>query len=184
MLNLNQYQKAVITDKIYDESVAIPYVVLGIAGESSELYEKIIEQLGFGEDYDLDLLSKEVGDVLWYLAAYADETNQQLEDLESLVEFEPCGSIQEILDDLVLYTGAISEYTKKALRDDFDDIKVGKYPANKILKVNICVAELIVVLKKISCYYSLGLDTIIQENIDKLSSRAKRGTLKGSGDVR
>lgn len=184
MLNLNEYQRVAITDKIYDDSVAIPYVVLGIAGEVTELYEKIIEQIKYGNSYDMTLLSKEVGDVMWYLAAYADETDQQLEDLEALVEFVPCEGIQNILDEMILYSGSISEYTKKALRDDFELIKVGKFNEHKLSRVNVCVGGLIMVLKRISCYYSLGLDTIINDNIEKLRSRAERGTLKGSGDVR
>ena len=45
-MNLNEYQEKAITSKIYDDSVAIPYVVLGICGETAELYEKVVEAIG------------------------------------------------------------------------------------------------------------------------------------------
>ena len=62
-MNLNEYQKLAITTKIYDDSVAIPYVVLGIVGEAAELYEKVTEKIN-GGDVSLDLLGKECANII------------------------------------------------------------------------------------------------------------------------
>lgn len=183
-MNLNEYQEKAITSKIYDDSVAIPYVVLGICGETAELYEKIVEAIGYGEGADLDLLSKETADIIWYLAAWAEENGLMLEDIEKMSNMTSHPTIADMMDDLVKYSGQIAEFSKKALRDDFDDISNGVYPASKMDKTNTSVANLLLTVKLIVKYFGLDFETALQENIDKLASRAARGVLGGSGDVR
>lgn len=89
-MDFKQYQEAAITTKIYDSSIAIPYCVLGITGEAGEVAEKVkkylrdeFENYSKGEmraEMKIEL-AKEIGDVLWYLAALADELNLQLQDI-------------------------------------------------------------------------------------------------------
>lgn len=184
-MKLNQYQKKAITTKMYDDSVAIAYIVLGICGESAELYEKIVE--GDTSEGNLELLSKEIGDVAWYLAGWAEENKLKLESIakfNTVQSSEGQVSIHHLNDQLVLYSGQIAEYTKKALRDNFDEISVGVYPADKLVKVNIAVANLLETIKGIAFYFLLSFDEILEDNIEKLRSRAERGKIGGSGDVR
>lgn len=184
-MTLNQYQKKAITTKSYDNSVAIPYIVLGICGEAAELYEKIVE--GDTLEGNLELLSKEIGDVAWYLAGWAEENGLKFENiakLNTIQSSEGQVSIHHLNDQLVLYSGQIAEYTKKALRDNFDETSVGVYPAEKLAKVNIAVANLLETIKGITFYFLLNFDEILEQNIEKLKSRAKRGVIGGSGDVR
>lgn len=43
---------------------------LGVAGEAGEVADLVKKHLGYGKDmHDGDKLAKEIGDVLWYLAA-------------------------------------------------------------------------------------------------------------------
>tara|TARA_R100000544_G_C2223775_1_gene59243 strand:- start:1129 stop:1680 length:552 start_codon:yes stop_codon:yes gene_type:complete len=183
-MNLNEYQNKAITSKIYDDSVAIPYVVLGICGETAELYEKIVEAIGIGDDANLDLLSKETADILWYLAAWAEENGLMLEDIAKMNDSESFNTIGDMMDDLIKYSGQIAEFSKKALRDDFADISKGIYPASKMEKTNVAVANLLSTVKSVVSFYNLDFDTCLQENIDKLASRAARGKIGGSGDER
>ena len=183
-MNLNEYQEKAITSKIYDDSVAIPYVVLGICGETSELYEKIVEAIGYGDDADLDLLSKETADIIWYLAAWAEENGLMLEDIAKMSDSESHPTIADMMDDLIKYSGQIAEYSKKALRDDFADICKGVYPASKMNKTNVSVANLLSTVKSVVTFFGLDFELALQQNIDKLASRAARGVLGGSGDVR
>lgn len=183
-MRLNEYQKKAITTKIYDNSVAIPYVILGICGESAELYEKIDETCGDKNFSDLSLLSKETVDVVWYLAAWAEENGLKLEDIEELSKLPIEESITDLMSDLVIYSGQIAEYAKKALRDNFDDISNGVYPTSKMDATNLATSNLLRTIRGIISYYNLDFNTCLQENIDKLASRARRGVLGGSGDVR
>lgn len=184
-MNLNDYQKQAITTKIYDDSVAIPYVILGIAGEAAELYEKIRDYQQ-GGDVSFDLIGKECADIVWYLAAYADETGQKLNDLiiENTDYEYPLINPELDLQNLVIYSGRISEYGKKALRDDFEYIKEGLLPQDKIEKINKAVAGLFKATSYIAEGFGLDLGQILRQNIEKLASRAERGVLGGSGDNR
>lgn len=89
-MNFKEYQEKAITTKIYDESIAIPYCVLGITGEAGEVAEKVKKYLRDEfENYSQGVmrsemkteLSKEIGDVLWYLAALSQELGLELQDI-------------------------------------------------------------------------------------------------------
>lgn len=54
---------------------------LGLAGEVGEVVELIKKRYGHGHNLDLATLEKELGDVLWYLAALATEYNMSLGDI-------------------------------------------------------------------------------------------------------
>lgn len=76
-ITFNEYHKQAITTKIYPAGLAIPYVTLGLMGEAGEIAEKIKKIIrddnGQISDDKKQLLGKEIGDVLWYCAALADE---------------------------------------------------------------------------------------------------------------
>lgn len=44
---------------------------LGLAGEAGEVADYLKKVIGHGHDFDRETLVKELGDVLWYLAALA-----------------------------------------------------------------------------------------------------------------
>lgn len=184
-MNLGDYQQKAITTKIYDDSVAIPYVVLGICGEAAELYEKVSDQLN-GKDVSMDLLGKEAADIVWYLAAWADETGTRLDSLVmNYAGWQPLfNTLEESLEKIILFSGQLAEYTKKALRDNFDEVSQGQYPKSKLDKAHEAVANLYLATREVVWLYGLNLDEILQQNIDKLASRAERGVLGGSGDNR
>ena len=84
-LTFKEYQTQAITTKIYPEGLAIPYVTLGLMGEAGEVAEKvkkvIRDQNGFFTKEKKEELGKEIGDVLWYCAALADELGLQIGDI-------------------------------------------------------------------------------------------------------
>lgn len=76
-LTFNEYKEQAITTKIYPDGLAIPYVTLGLLGEAGEVAEKVKKVIrddgGVFSDEKKTMLGKEIGDVLWYCAALADE---------------------------------------------------------------------------------------------------------------
>jgi NTP pyrophosphatase (non-canonical NTP hydrolase) len=53
----------------------------GLAGEGGEMSDHVKKWLAQGHDLDLEFLDKEAGDVLWYLARYAEWRKKSLTEL-------------------------------------------------------------------------------------------------------
>lgn len=82
----NEYQERATKSAIYpDIGNNITYPALGLAGESGEVCDKIKKVLRddggkFTEATKLALM-KEIGDVLWYVAALCNELDFTIEDV-------------------------------------------------------------------------------------------------------
>lgn len=75
-MTFNEYQKQAITTLTIDEGAGlnlIAYMTLGLAGETGEIAEKIKKIIrnheGDFSKLDKEDMTKELGDVLWYLSA-------------------------------------------------------------------------------------------------------------------
>lgn len=82
-MTFDEYQVAAKETAVYHETspqLRIIYPTLGLAGETGEVVEKIKK---FFRDAVLDreALKREMGDVLWYLAALAGDLNMSLDDV-------------------------------------------------------------------------------------------------------
>lgn len=81
-MELGQYQKQAEHFMIYPESEKITYPILGLvseAGEVADKYKKIIrDKNGQMTDEDRTEMLKEIGDVLWYLAAICTDIGMPL----------------------------------------------------------------------------------------------------------
>ena len=88
MLDFDQYQREAGLSAIYpDRYDNLYYPALGLAGEAGEVCEKIKKIMrdknGRVSEEDQQLLVKELGDVLWYVSALADELDVFLGDIAS-----------------------------------------------------------------------------------------------------
>jgi NTP pyrophosphatase (non-canonical NTP hydrolase) len=85
-MNFSEYQKKSRKTAIYpDKGKNFVYPVLGLAGETGEVVEKVKKILrdkkGIVEKEDREEIKKELGDVLWYLAQICTELKLSLEDV-------------------------------------------------------------------------------------------------------
>ena len=85
-MTFQEYQaKARVTALYPDKGHNLVYTTLGLVGESGEIAEKvkkIIRDKGGQIDAETkELLKKELGDVLWYIAMCCDELNLDMEDV-------------------------------------------------------------------------------------------------------
>jgi len=83
LYHFDLYQDAAETTAVYpDKGDNIYYPALGLAGEAGEVCEKIKkimrDQKGHFTDENVEDISKELGDVLWYIATIATELNMSL----------------------------------------------------------------------------------------------------------
>lgn len=82
-MDFKEYQKRANATAIYDIKFSILYPTLGLAGEAGEVAEKvkkIIRDKKQIKDERVEIC-KELGDVLWYLAAVARDIGVTLEDV-------------------------------------------------------------------------------------------------------
>lgn len=82
-MNLNDFQLLAMESAIYpNKGNNLTYPVLGLCGESGEVAEKVKKILrddnGIVSFEKRELIIKELGDVLWYIAAIAFELNVNL----------------------------------------------------------------------------------------------------------
>lgn len=85
-MDLNEYQRGALrTAAPRDKKNELLHLVLGLVGESGEVAEKFkkwIRELDSDESQlDRDGITKELGDVLWYLAVLADYLDLSLDDI-------------------------------------------------------------------------------------------------------
>lgn len=82
---IDEYNSFIYKTKIYPKELPIIYPVLGMCGESGEAAEKVKKVLRdnnkeFSEENKKAIL-KELGDVLWYITATAQDMGYTLEDV-------------------------------------------------------------------------------------------------------
>jgi len=78
-LTWQDYQEATRETAVYPKCEALQYLTLGLASEAGEVASLVKKWIrGDRECIDEELMEKELGDVLWYLARLADELQLRL----------------------------------------------------------------------------------------------------------
>lgn len=84
-MELNDYQEAALKTAIYPEDMGIVYPALGLSGETGEVADKIKKCIrdndGVFDEAERKAVAKEMGDVLWYLAAWSRDIDISLEEI-------------------------------------------------------------------------------------------------------
>ena len=87
MVDFNSYQRSASSTAIYPDQHKIIYPALGMAGEAGEGANKVKKLIRDGPDKRPDTwredIASEIGDVLWYCAALADDLNLTLDMIAS-----------------------------------------------------------------------------------------------------
>ena len=83
---LNNYQMQAREFAIYSEDMKITYPTLGLAGEAGEVADKVKKVYRDGRDDSRfkGEIAKEIGDVLWYCAALADDLGFSLQQIAEM----------------------------------------------------------------------------------------------------
>ncbi len=82
-MRFNEYQKLAISFRARDltDRESKLTMALGMCSEAGEAADIIKKHIGHGHDIDKKALTKELGDVMWYIAAVADEFNISMNDI-------------------------------------------------------------------------------------------------------
>lgn len=98
-MDFNEYQK-LANRTLYGNEQVLTNCALGVAGEAGELVDLIKKYTFHGHDLDKQALTKEIGDVLWYLsqiAQWADIPFEEaaIQNVEKLQRRYPNGFSEE-----------------------------------------------------------------------------------------
>ena len=85
-MNFDEYQNLASSTAIYPKKYETIYPALGLCGEAGEVAEKVKKSIRDGLDFYeqkrfKDALTKELGDVLWYVSALASDQEISLNDI-------------------------------------------------------------------------------------------------------
>ena len=82
-MTINEYQKLAMTtlNPDLDQKDVLINGVMGLCGESGEFIDIVKKWLAQGHELDREKLTKELGDVAWYLAETATALDLNLEDI-------------------------------------------------------------------------------------------------------
>ena len=78
-MTFDEYQEFARSTAIYPEDCKVTYPALGLCGEAGEVAEKVKKNIRDGKF--LDGVGLELGDVLWYISALADDLGVTLEEI-------------------------------------------------------------------------------------------------------
>ena len=79
-MTFKEYQEMARSTAIYPRDRAIIYPALGLSGEAGEVAEKVKKWIRDG-NLDNNEIAKELGDVLWYIAALAGDLGITMEEI-------------------------------------------------------------------------------------------------------
>lgn len=81
----NEYQKKAAKTVLYPKELGLYYVTMGLAGEAGEI-SNVVKKILRDDNKNLtqekkEILKKEIGDVMWYIARICSELNLNLDDV-------------------------------------------------------------------------------------------------------
>lgn len=187
-MELNKYKNIINKTAVYPKTVndfGKMYTYLGLIGEFREMqdaYAKCIYGYSPAQFENKKQLSKEIGDVIWYITATANEFDLNKKEFDDLftninVQNDPyynnSEEIYQIINSFSFET--LAENFKKFYRDG------KKIPKELIINK---LTEVCDILGQIISDEDFTFDNILEENYNKLIKRRETGTLKGDGDNR
>ena len=134
-----------------------------------------------------ECIVKELGDVMWYMAAICRELNTSIgavaEGSGDSSPFTGELATQDPMESLLVgyqYIGNIAGSVKKAIRDDNNTITQNR---KHVILFNI--TGLLLTVNRAMCrHVGTTMKEVLQANIQKIQSRLARGVIKGEGDNR
>lgn len=83
-MHINDYQDQAVDTAIYPTSARLTYPALGLTGEAGEVADKVKKIIRDGTELTPELrleIAKEVGDVLWYIAAISRDLGYDMQSI-------------------------------------------------------------------------------------------------------
>lgn len=190
-MNLSEYQEKARSTAVYTdiENISPLYPTLGLIGECGEVAEKI-KKLFRDDGGNITAeraiaVSKELGDCCWYLANICCDADIELEIMNTMKKSSDVHMLHSLeLPRLVLYLNRHANLVAEILEQWHISGTLHPITSNKFISFTQFLSRIIACIDEIASRFEFTLEQIYTDNIDKLFSRQKRGTLHGDGDTR
>lgn len=111
-MTVEEYQEIIHKTAIYPKEIGLAYCAMGLTGEAGEVADKVKKIYRDGTDIDQKAIGKELGDVLWYITAMANELGLSLQDImqanyEKLIKRRETNTLSGSGDDREVQAGVI-----------------------------------------------------------------------------
>jgi NTP pyrophosphatase (non-canonical NTP hydrolase) len=184
-MELITYAEAIKAFAIYPQDQGVRYTRLGFHGEVGELTNQVKKMIrddagALTDQRRLDL-TKELGDVAWYVTRLAYHLGVNLEEVEILLGANPLADVVEYdtSPSLVASVEGLAGLSAVFFIEGPDQIL--KHEKKGFVEFTSAAFSLIA---DIADHLGTDLASILEQNHTKLASRAARGALGGSGDNR
>lgn len=202
-MDFNHYQEVAKTTAIYPESAKLMYPLLGLSGEFGEICEKVKKHIRDGKDLDKEDLTKEIGDVLWYLSAVATDLDIKLNDVVDYATktYLPLDGIENhyLLTRLLLTSSSIGVMQYELLcntaictmlnpdinddADTTDEVNNTRSTYANVTLIDL-LADVMFNVINVAASLDISIEVVAETNLTKLQSRKERNVISGSGDNR
>ena len=167
----------------------IVYPTLGLCGEAGEVSEKVKKLIrddnGKMTPDRAAAIGKELGDCCWYLANICCDIDLELEMIHAMCGYSIKQHIRILtLPQLVIHLHHHATLVAGALEILYYEYGGDIRHVNRFPEITNSLSNAIVCIKEIAHRCNSTLEEICAANIEKLSIRKQKGTLKGSGDNR
>jgi NTP pyrophosphatase (non-canonical NTP hydrolase) len=179
-LKLDEYQVNAYKTALYKQKKIYP--ALKLMGESGEITEKVGKILrDFDGDFDnpetKQELAKELGDVMWYVAAICTDYGVKLSEYAHPRKAQDVNKLYEGIDVIKMSARIAAQACYVMELIILSDI-------TRMDNIIIQTGKMVELIQKFAHMIGYILEEIMDMNINKLSSRMTRGKIHGSGDNR
>jgi NTP pyrophosphatase (non-canonical NTP hydrolase) len=190
-MDLYEYQKRARSTAIYRdvEHSQMLYPALGIIGECGEVAEKtkkLIRDDGWEMKPDrIAAIMKELGDCCWYLANICCDTGH---DLSMMYEMRGASILHQIrglmFPRLAIHMNRHATAVATALEEWYYQYDCKLCERGRYTEIPNHLSHILTCVEEIARRCGFTLEEICVANIENLTGRRQRGTLKGDGDDR
>lgn len=189
---LEEYHQFTKTTAIYPGAdvirspEALEYLTLAFIGEVGEIgdkYKKVIrDNNGILSEETKQALSKEIGDVMYYISQMCNTFDVKLYNLVDVSNLDKIEKNEGIY--IATYIRVLAKYVG-GLSSNVQQYFVGLTGPRKLEDdVYQDIQNIAYALMQLAIRLDLSIEDIIRENMAKLQSRKDRGVISGSGDNR
>jgi len=185
-MKITDYVKIVDKTAVYPDEPSLAYVILGLVGESGEFVDEF-----FSPATTNVKITKEAGDVYWYITAICKETGISAKHILTSAEDGPIDSLNieetnpfEVAIALSSASSKLAEIAKKYYRDNETLEEKDAYLTKKEEDLFTLLVKVGIMVSLLCQVKGISFSDVLKHNYDKLIKRREKNMIQGEGSDR